>query len=132
MHRAISSAATGEHGLFLTVYTPAEYAGMKCFTSHDGKVGGALKDHGDGRVEAVSLFNNGGPRGAGMAMLDHLISKGANYLECFKGHLDRVYETKGFRTTSTIKFDDQYAPKGWNYAKHARPDLVGMTLQRGS
>jgi hypothetical protein len=131
MHRAISEAARGEHGLFPTVYSPAEYDRMQCFTSHDGKVGGALKNHGDGRIEAVSLFNNGGPKGSGLAMLDHLISRGANYLECFKGHLDRLYETKGFKVSETMKFDDQYAPKGWNYAAHGRPDLVGMRLARG-
>jgi hypothetical protein len=130
MHDAISKAAEGEHGLFLTVYSPAEYSQMKCYTSADGKVGGALKDHGDGRIEAVSLFNNGGPRGSGMAMLDHLISRGANYLECFKGHLDRLYATKGFETTSTMKFDDRYAPKGWDFGRHGRPDLVSMSLKK--
>ena len=130
MHAAISKAAEGENGAFLTVYTPAEYSKMTCFTAAGGKVGGALKDHGDGRIEAVSLFNNGGPRGAGMAMLDHLISHGANYIECFKGQLDKMYATRGFSVSSTMKFDDQYAPKDWNYEAHGRPDLVGMMLRK--
>lgn len=129
-HRRIAAARGAARGPFLSLYTPEEYSHMRCFVSHGGKVGGALKDHGDGRVEIVSLFNNGGPRGSGRQMIQHLIANGGNYLECYGDGLRGIYEGQGFHVTDRFEFDDSLASADWNYDRDGRPPYYLMRLGR--
>jgi hypothetical protein len=39
------------------------------------------------------------------------------------GHLDKWYSNFGFKLKERIDWDDQYAPKGWNYEKYGRPTV---------
>lgn len=116
------------YGKFLSPYTPEELGQMRTFIHPSGLVGGALHYHPDGRVEAGSLFNNGGPRGSGMRMFDHLVGQGANYLSAIGDDLRQRYEGRGFQVSNTMPWDDQYAPEGWNYEKWGRPNVYEMQL----
>lgn len=122
--------ASNEKSAFVTHYSEEDLGKMSCFTAHDGKVGVALKDHGDGRIEATALFNNGGPPGSGRAMLAHAVSQGANYVECFAGTLDKLYTQVGFKEDSRSSFSKEYAPPNWNYARDGEPDYVTMRLKK--
>lgn len=128
-HGGIAAARSGDKGAFLSLYTPQEYDAMKCYQTPDGRTGGALKDHGDGRVEIVSLYNNGGERGAGMKMFDHLVANGGNYAECYGDGLRAMYEGKGFTTTESFAFDRSLAAPDWNYEKYGEPNYYTLSLQ---
>jgi hypothetical protein len=105
---------------------------MKTFTTADGKAGIAVHDHGDGRIEGTALFNQGGPRGVGLTLLQHAIDHaGVNYVECFGEKLREKYESLGFKVDTKSAFDPQYAPKDWNYERDERPDYYTMKLKKG-
>lgn len=126
VNRFISNS---EMGPYLSDYSIEDYKAMRTFVAYGGHVGGALKRHGD-RVEIVSLFNDGGPRGSGMEMFDRLVKEGGNALDCLGDGLRKKYETRNFRVTETIEWDDKYAPEGWNYEKFGRPNVYVMELDK--
>jgi hypothetical protein len=115
-------------GKYLTPHSPEEFAQMRTFIHPSGLVGGALQYHPDGRIEAGSLFNAGGPRGAGMKMMQHLIGQGANYLSAIGDPLRQKYEGQGFQIANTLPWDDQYAPENWDYESQGRPNVYEMSL----
>jgi len=91
-----------------------------------GRTGLVVIDHGDGRIEAGGLFN-GGPKGAGLALLDFAIENyGVNYVECF-APLNRVYARIGFLTRAVSPFNWDYAPQHW-HPSLGTPDYHKMEL----
>lgn len=38
-------------------------------------------------------------------------------------HLSKIYKNAGFKRVADMRWNDEYAPVGWNYAKHGRPYL---------
>ena len=123
---AFDAMLASPRGAFLTPYTRADFERMTTYLANGGRTGGAIKAADDGVLEAVAMFNNGGPRGAGGAMLDHLVANGARRLDCLGDDLRAIYERHGFRVTETLPWDDQYAPAGWDYAKYGRPNVYVM------
>jgi hypothetical protein len=123
----------GDRAGFLTPYSPEELAARdaKLFLSHGGDVGGALYRNAPGDIEIGSLFNAGGPKGSGTAMLNALKNKGGNYLEAFDS-LKPVYERAGFNETSRSPWNPEFAPPDWNYEKYGTPDYLRMDLQAPS
>lgn len=111
---------------YLTPYTRPELERMTTYLANGGRTGGAIKVADDGVREAVSLFNNGGPRGAGLAMLDRLAADGATRLDCTGDGLRAIYETRGWKVTKTIPWNDEFAPAGWDYAARGRPNIYVM------
>lgn len=45
---------------------------------------------------------------------------------CIGDKLKNLYNNFGFEITSTIKWNDELAPKNWNYDRFGRPDLYIM------
>lgn len=128
-HGAIAKALEGRNGKSLTDYSIEDYRKMRTFLADPGpegpRVGGALK--GDfPNQEIVSLFNLGGEPGNGMRLFDFLRDEGGSKLDCIGDHLRESYEAHGFHVTKTIKWDDQYAPEGWDYAAKGRPNIYEM------
>lgn len=116
-----------EFSSFVSHYSEEELSRMTCVLSKDGKTGVAIKDHGDGRVEATALFNRSETKGAGVAALVHAVAKrGANYVECYSGQLDKMYAKLGFVEQTRDPFNREYASPSWNYEKHGTPDYVTM------
>jgi hypothetical protein len=103
-------------------YTDEEYARCRVFLSEDGKTGFALTLEGD----LINWFNNSGVKNAGKAALAKAVELGAKTLDCYDGHLPKFYTQFGFVETGRIKFKDDYAPAGWDYAKLGRPEVVFM------
>lgn len=98
--------------------------------TEDGKAGVAVQDHGDGRIEATALFNQGGPPGAGIALLRQAIAEhGVNYVEAFGPYLPKLYETLGFEVVERFPFDREQAPPDWRYNLYGEPDYFTMRLQ---
>lgn len=45
---------------------------------------------------------------------------------CIGDKLKNLYNNFGFEITSTIKWNDELAPRNWNYERFGRPDLYIM------
>lgn len=129
-HAAFSGALKGsDFSAHVTHYSEAQLKGMRLFSSADGKAGVAVHDHGDGRIEATALFSNGGEKGAGLKLLDHVITHaGVNYVECYGPKLNQLYESLGFKVSTRDAFNRDYASPSWNSEKFDSPDYFTMRL----
>ncbi len=125
------------------VYDEEDYRQMRLLVTDDGKAGVALK--GD---EVVSVFAHQDcehPHAA-RAMLRHATALGGRRLDCFDTVLPKLYADAGFVPVARLKWDDDYAPDGWDYQRFTRynggrpdvvfmaydPDRVGGTYDRGA
>ena len=129
--KALDAAMAGHpNSGFVTYYDPSEIVsrGMTPILENDGQTGCLIINHGSGDIECAGLFSVAGP-GTGLALLDHTIHQyGVNYVEAFEG-LHNVYARLGFKEVETIPWNDDYAPKGWNYGMHGTPSVKIMRLE---
>lgn len=112
---------------FLEQKTIQQIKDMKTFTSKDGKVGYGITKEG----ELVSVFNNSGKKGLLKIIMPEAILNGATSLDAYEGYLSGRYEEFGFEIVETIPWDDKFAPKGWDFDKYGRPNVVKMKLKGG-
>lgn len=110
------------------VYSDDEYANMRLFVTDDGRSGIALNDD-----EIVSAFSHRDSKYPGVAksMLAVAVQQGGRRLDCFDTALPRIYSEAGFVPVARLKWNDDYAPDGWNYDVYSRynggrPDVVFM------
>jgi len=133
-YTGFAEAKAGKYGAFLNDFTEDDFAAdnVEVYTSNDGKVGAALTDHGDGRIEVGSLYAlPGAPSGQGRAMLRYLIKeKGANWLNNFDGPLTEFYIAEGFEVETRDSWNDEFAPADWDYNAFGTPDYVTMGADR--
>lgn len=117
--------ATSRPG-FLSPLAPGDIANHKLFLSEDGTHGSAVSPEGD----IQNVFNNGGPKGAGVECMLSAIGHGGKTLDCFDGYLPKFYTQFGFTEVGRMKFNRDYAPPGWDYEKYGEPDVVFMSLTK--
>ena len=127
-HSAISSAKTGRHAAAVTVYQPAEYAGMDTFTGDDGRVGFALKGN-----DIVSVFKHPDSQIEDVVgkLLPLAVAEGGRKLDAFDTVLPKMYAANGFRAVARVAWNDEFAPADWDYETFkkfngGRPDVVFM------
>lgn len=117
---------------FLTPYTAEDMRGWKHFATEDG-VGFTLTD----KMDIVGVINNSGVKGAGQEAVIEAVSLGGKTLDCVGGFLDGYYERFGFKEIKRVPWNDLEAPKGWNYEKYGRHDIIffeypeGLSRDRG-
>jgi hypothetical protein len=104
---------------FLTPYTAEELKDYQLFLTPDG-VGYALSPD----LDMIGVFNNSDKPGAAREAIVDGISRGAKTLDALDGFLPKYYNGFGFVEEKRITWDDKYAPRGWNYEKYDRPDVV--------
>jgi hypothetical protein len=122
----INARNTSTRVQYLSPLTPNDLSDHKLYMNTDKTVGVAISKDGD----IQNVFNNGGPKGAGTAAVKWAIANGGTTLDCFDGFLPSYYKSLGFEEVSRVKFDRQYAPSTWDYAKAGEPDVVFMRLKR--
>lgn len=125
--RARDETLDPAYGAFVTRYSPEEYRAMgaTCYVSKTGRSGYAVKPDGD----IISLFAAKGS-GEGRQAFADAIRNGGTKLDCFDGFLPGLYAQFGFKEYDRWKWDDQYAPPGWNKERFDSPDVVLMRLER--
>lgn len=131
-YEGFAEARQGKYGAFLSDFSVDDFSqsNIRTFSAYGGTVGAALTDHGDGRIEAGSLYAlPGAPSGAGRDMLRFLIrEQGANWLNNFDGPLTEFYLTEGFVVETRDSWNEEYAPPDWNRELFGTPDYVTMGL----
>ena len=123
--KAIQEAVSkNPHGAFVEV--KEDYADYECYLGPDGLYGMAIAKDGD----IVSVFKNPVSQEKGIAdvIIELAKQKGGKKLDCFDGFLPKLYSKFGFKEKARMSWDDQYAPKNWNYERDGKPDVVMMEL----
>jgi len=122
------------HGAAVTLYPEEDYSGMRVFLADDGKVGFALK--GD---DIVSVFKHPDATAdkACVSMLALAVEQGGRRLDCFDTALPHIYGALGFQAVARIKWNDDYAPEGWDKNTFkafngGEPDVVFMKWVPGT
>jgi len=106
----------GDFGASVDIYaTPEEYSGLKLFLSNDKNSGFAIKEDGD----IVAVFNSNKNRQTKKshlltAQLALAVQAGGRKLDAFNIYLTDIYTKLGFRPVSRVKWNDKFAPEGWN------------------
>ena len=126
-HAAITSAKkTHEAGAAVDI-EPKDYYNhpkTKLFISPNKTAGAAVSEDGN----LTSVFKAKGSTDS----IDPVLSEASQHatkLNAFasgNGYLQNLYSKYGFRPVSRLPFDDEMAPKDWNYEKYGRPDVVFM------
>jgi len=126
-HDAITQAkANNPSGASVHAYPMEDYMGMRMFLTPDKKAGFALKGN-----DIVSVFSDGTHKNAVNPMIQLAIQEGGRKLDAFDTILPHFYHNNGFVVTSRMKWNDEYAPEGWD-KKHfeeynnGEPDVVFM------
>lgn len=100
------------------------YKGMKAFLSTDGLMGVAITKDGD----IVSVFSRSKSRNAVNKLIAFAVANGGRKLDAYGGGLQNMYARLGGKMHARVKFDEQYAPKGWD--KKSRYDVVAMSMPK--
>ena len=53
---------------------------------------------------------------------------GGDRIDFIDGFLNDFYRKFGFREYDRMKWDDKYAPDGWDYKRFGRPDIIFARL----
>lgn len=93
---------------------------MRTFVADSGDAGFAIKPDGD----IVSVFST--RPGAGSQMMNLAVQQGGRKLDAFDTYLPPFYSKAGFRAVARVRFNDEFAPPGWDVKKMGRPDIVFM------
>ena len=112
--------------VFLTKYNSTDYKNIKavCYLSNDKKSGYAIKPDGD----LISLFSLPGAN-QGFKAIKSAIKNGATKLDCIGEFLVSTYSKCKFVEIKRESWNDEYAPKNWDYEKFGNPDIIYMKLE---
>lgn len=128
--RLAEAKAARPVGAAVGQYDVESYEGMDTYLLDDGRAGFAVTP--DGTL--VSVFKHPDSTiGKAMDMIVPMaIRAGATKLDAFEGFLTEQYARFGFEEVDRLKWDDQYAPEGWDKETMGTPDVVLMELKDDS
>ncbi len=109
---------------FLTNHSANDYTNKntKLFLSNDFKSGFGINPDG----ELISVFSL--EKARGKILVKKAVKEGASYLECMGDKLLELYSSFGFSPVKITKWDNQFAPKNWNYERFGTPNIYSMRL----
>ncbi len=125
----VAAKRTQPYGAAVDVHAINDYRKCRLFVTPRGEAGIAVEP--DGNI--ISVFKNRAlvdpsKDTASRDMLLVAIRHGGNHLDCFgtDEFLPRLYSKVGFEPVAKVRFDREFAPPGWNYARDGEPDIVFM------
>lgn len=108
-----------------------DYKNSQLFMSEDGSVGFAIKP--DGEISSLVKNKKSPIKAPSYSTLQVATQNGGTWLNAIDTILPLLYGQSGFRPVARIKWDDRYAPDGWDYNdptlkkfNNGRPDIVFM------
>jgi hypothetical protein len=115
--------ANHPYAIFVTKFSTNELRKNGCreFVNQSQTAGYAINR--DGML--IGVFGKPGS-GLGDAIMESSIANGADKLECFVGHLSKLYMRHGFHAVHVYDFDASLAPEGWDIAKYGTPSYCYM------
>lgn len=119
----LESKESHKHGAAVDCYEVEEYEHMRLFLTPDLTAGVALQ--GDNVVSGF-VHPRSKHRGCVGMMLTLAIRLGGRRTDCFDPVLPALYAPLGMVPVSRLTWDDEHAPKDWDYALSGRPDVVFM------
>ena len=112
-----------KHPGSLTHYTLDEYKakGARLYKVAGYDAGFAVSGDGD----IISVHNNSDYAAVAPELIKKAIEYGGDHLDHYDfGRLNDVYGGAGFDKYEEYDWDDQYAPKEWDYEKDGRPKVI--------
>ncbi len=67
-------------------------------------------------------------RQRGKILVAEARKRGATYLSCMGDHLLELYSEFEFSPVEVLRWDNQFAPKNWNYERFGTPNIYDMRL----
>ena len=130
----ITASEASQFGGSVTIHEPEYYQqdDVRMFLTQDGLGGVVL--NGD---EIVSGFMHpeASDRGQGaiVSMVSNMVDLGGRRLDAYDTVLPKFYAEAGFRPVARLRWNDDFAPEGWDYKlynrwNNGRPDIVFMTF----
>ena len=112
---------------FITLYSLEEYremekSGAKFYLAKDKLSGFVIKVNG----ELISVFSL--EKGRGRKLVRKAVEFGAIQLDCLGEHLKALYQEVGFKVVEQASWNEEYAPKAWDYQKFGRPNWYLMKI----
>lgn len=96
---------------FLTPYKLEELKEFKCYKLRGYNIGFAVKKDGD----IILVHNNENVGGIGKILIEKAVKFGGKHLDHFDGFLTGFYKSCNFSLESNDLFNDNWAPKEWEY-----------------
>jgi hypothetical protein len=104
---------------YLSPTTPEELKSHRLLMNENHTAGVAVSPEGD----IQNVFNNGGPKGAGVRAVAAAVDAGGRTLDCYDNFLNGLYGQLGFKETGRMTFNREFAH---NYPGKDEPDVVFM------
>lgn len=98
-----------------------ENEGTYAVVTEDGDIKGVFNPNVAKQREGIEP-----KKGTLNGLIPKAIAAGGIKLDNFDGRLTELYSKNGFRKTSSVPFNEEYAPEGWIKEKHGTPDVVAM------
>jgi hypothetical protein len=118
----VESRDVSERQQFLSPHPAEELGQHTLLLNREGNVGISIDPQGD----IQNVFNNGGPKGGAAKAMIAAIDHGGRTLDCYDGFLPSYYGQFGFKEVQRMKFNTEFAPPKWDFAKYDHPDIVFM------
>ena len=100
-------------------------AGGKLFITGDGKAGAFVES--DGYMGGLFKDPTSNLKGVAKVLQDARINEGGKYFDAYGTELEDIYIKNGFRPVARLRFNEEFAPEGWNDADSplsTKPDVV--------
>ena len=99
--------------------------GGKLFMTEDGMAGGYVKK--DGYMGGLFKNPMSKLKNVSKVLQQARLKVGGKFFDAFGTHLEDMYIKNGFKPVARLKFNEEYAPKGWDDAESVlknKPDVV--------
>lgn len=101
--------------------TIVENDGTYAVVTEDGDIKGVFNPNAAQKRDGIEPKKN-----TLNGLIPKAIAAGGIKLDNFDGRLTELYSKNGFRKTSSVPFNEEYAPEGWIKEQHGTPDVVAM------
>ena len=131
-YKSFLDSIGGKHPEFLSKYTEDQLKDRKVDTYQlrGFNIGFGLKKVDDGNVDIILVHNSEDDvHGIADDLLNVIKKFGGTQLDHFEGKLSDIYERNGFVEYRREKWNDKYAPEGWDYSEYGKPDIVYRRLE---
>lgn len=123
----MESLLKSKHKASLTIYSLEQYRekGARLYKVAGYDAGFAVTTSGEDPGDIISVHNNSEYANVAPDLIKKAIEYGGDHFDHYAfDRLNEVYGGAGFDSFARYPWDDQYAPKDWDYEKDGTPDVI--------